>query len=201
MKNTLSKFGVQINEKNIGPVKFNHLETRYRVLFEGFGNKDDDGDILTLDMKEFDTPKGDFTSKTIDLVNGQIKYPGEWKWADVNFKVYNTYDNSAYKALYNQIQRQRDIYNQVTGDAPSQYKFTTIFQHTDGHQYVLSQWKLEGCFLMKAQTGSGKNNSYESMVIDCTLSFDNASLYDYSDEPLTYESAEKALMETAFATN
>lgn len=174
--NTLSKFGTKLSGQN-QRVKFTHLETRYRVKFVGFGVAGE-GDNLTLDMKEFDTPKGDFTTKTIELVNGQVKYPGEWKWSDVNFKVYNTYDNMGYKALFNQIQRQRNIYDQVIGDAPSNYKFTTIFEHVDGHQNTLSQWVLEGCFLIKAQTGSGKNNSYDAMVIDCSLSFDNATLYD-----------------------
>ena len=174
--NTLSKFGVYLNGENRRE-KFYHLQTRYRVRFIGMGVTND-GEDLTMSMYSFDVPKGEFAPQKVDLVNGEIKYPGKWTWSDVNFKVFNTYDNSNYRALYNQIQRQRNIYEQTTGDAPNNYKFTTIFEHTDGHQDTLSYWLMEGCFLTKAQTGSGENGKHEHMTIDCTMSFDNATLYD-----------------------
>jgi len=173
---TLSKFGVKLNG-DIQRAKFYHLKTRYRARFIGMGVTTD-GDNLTMTMQKFDTPKGNFETKTVDLVNGQLKYPGKWTWTDLNFTVFNTYDNTNYKALYNQIQRQRNIYEQTTGDAPNNYKFTTIFEHTDGHQETLSYWVMEGCFLQKAQTGDGENGTHDYMTIDCTISFDNATLYD-----------------------
>lgn len=174
--NTLSKFGVFLNGENRRE-KFYHLKTRYRVRFIGLGLTND-GEDLTMSMAEFDTPKGAFEKKEVELVNGQIKYPGKWTWSELSFKVFNTYDNSNYKALYNQIQRQRNIYEQTTGDAPNNYKFTTVFEHTDGHQDTLSYWLMEGCFLTKAQTQGGANGDHAHMTIDCTIEFDNATLYD-----------------------
>ena len=173
---TLSKFGV-ILDGETQRAKFYHLKTRYRVRFIGMG-VNTEGDNLTMTMAEFDTPKGAFESQKVDLVNGEIKYPGKWTWEDINFKVFNTYDNSNYRALYDQIQRQRNIYEQTTGDAPNNYKFTSVFEHTDGHQVTLSYWVMEGCFLQKAQTEGGSNGDHSHMTIDCTMSFDNATLYD-----------------------
>lgn len=174
--NTLNKFGVSV-DGNISATKFQHLKTRYRARFIGL-SLTEDGEDLTVNMQKFDTPKGNFATQKVDLVNGEIKYPGKWTWSDLNFTVFNTYDNSTYKALFNQIQRQRDIYEQTTGDAPSNYKFTSIFEHVDGHQNTLSYWYIEGCFLMKAETQGGENGSHDFMTIDCTMSFDNATLYD-----------------------
>lgn len=174
--NTLSKFGVFLNGENRRE-KFYHLQTRYRVRFIGMGVTGD-GEDLTMSMKEFETPKGKFESQKVDLVNGEIKYPGKWTWEPVSFKVFNTYDNSNYRALYNQIQRQRNIYEQTTGDAPNNYKFTTVFEHTDGHQDTLGYWLMEGCWLVQAQTQGGINGTHEAMTIDCQIDFDNATLYD-----------------------
>ena len=173
---TLSKFGV-ILDGETQRQKFYHLKTRYRVRFIGMG-VNTEGDNLTMTMSEFDTPKGEFEDKTVELVNGQIKYPGAWTWQNVSFKVFNTYDNTNYKALYNQIQRQRNIYEQTTGDAPNTYKFTTVFEHTDGHQDTLGYWVMEGCYLKKAQPEGATNGDHTQMMIDCEISFDNATLYD-----------------------
>lgn len=175
-QNTLNKFGVSLNGE-ISATKFHHLKTRYRAKFIGLGVTSN-GDDLTVNMQKFGTPKGNFESKSISLVNGDIKYPGKWTWEDLDFTVFNTYDNSVYKALYNQIQRQRDIYEQTTGDAPNNYKFTAVFEHTDGHQNTLSYWLMEGCFLQSAQTQEGENGTHDAMTIDCKMSFDNATLYD-----------------------
>ena len=173
---TLSKFGV-ILDGETQRQKFYHLKTRYRVRFIGLG-VNTEGDNLTMTMSEFDTPKGAFEPQTVELVNGQIKYPGKWTWDNLSFKVFNTYDNTNYKALYNQIQRQRNIYEQTTGDAPNTYKFTTVFEHTDGHQDTLGYWVMEGCFLTKAQPEGASNGNHEQMYIDCEIAFDNATLYD-----------------------
>lgn len=174
--NTLNKFGVYVDGENRRE-RFYHLPTRYRVRFIGMGVLTD-GNDLTMSMSKFDSPKGNFESKSVSLVNGDIKYPGKWTWGDINFSVFNTYDNSNYRALYNQIQRQKSIYDQTTGDAPNNYKFTSVVEHTDGHQKTLSYWVMEGCWLQKAQTGDFNNGSYDAMTIDCTMSFDNATLYD-----------------------
>ena len=173
---TLSKFGV-ILDGETQRQKFYHLKTRYRVRFIGLG-VNTEGDNLTMTMSEFDTPKGEFEPQIVELVNGQIKYPGKWTWNNVGFKVFNTYDNTNYKALYNQIQRQRNIYEQTTGDAPNTYKFTTIFEHTDGHQDTLGYWVMEGCFLTKAQPEGATNGDHAHMMIECEIAFDNATLYD-----------------------
>lgn len=174
--NTLSKFGTFLDNENRRE-KFYHLPTRYRVRFIGMGVTGDNVN-LTMSMQKFDTPKGSFASENVSLVNGDLKYPGKWTWEPLNFTVFNTYDNANYRALYNQIQRQRDIFEQTTGDAPNTYKFTTVFEHTDGHQDTLGYWLMEGCFLTKAQTGSGENGTHTAMTIDCSMDFDNATLYD-----------------------
>lgn len=173
---TLSKFGVILDGNN-RLEKFYHLQTRFRVRFIGMGVNNEHTN-LTMSMKSFDPPKGEFTDETVDLVNGPLHYPGKWTWSESNFVVYNTYDNTNYKALYNQIQRQRNIYDQTTGDAPNTYKFTTVVEHTDGHQETLSYWVMEGCYLRKAQPNNFENGTHTAMTIDCTIVFDNATLYD-----------------------
>ena len=112
--NTLSKFGVKLEDRN-QRTKFNKLKTRYRVLFEGFAAPLG-GENVTMDMKSFSTPKGKFEDKTIETVNGPIYYPGAWTWDASSFTVYDSYDNMNYKELYRQIQLQRDLSEQVTGN-------------------------------------------------------------------------------------
>lgn len=185
--NTLSKFGVSIDNE-IKREKFYHLQTRYRVRFIGMGC-DGDNINMSTSMFSFDTPKGSFADQKIDLVNGELKYPGKWTWQDIKFTMFNTYDNTVYRACYNQIQRQRDIFEQVTGDAPSTYKFTTVFEHTDGHQDTLGYWLIEGCFLKEATTEGGENGKHDAMKITCNMSFDNATLYDADGNQIPYNTA------------
>lgn len=185
MINTVSKFGTILPGENTR-VKFPHLKTRYRVRFIGFGEAGSkDGVELSLDMEKCDTPKGSFTSQDIKQVNGTVHYAGEWKWDDVSFSIFNTYDNAAYAACYSQIQKQRDLAEQTTGTVSQNYKFTTFFEHTDGHQNAMATWVMEGCILLKAQTSGGENQSHEAMIIDCTMCYDNATLYDYNGKLLT----------------
>ena len=174
---TLSKFGVILDGDN-RKEKFYHLQTRFRVRFIGMGVNNEHTN-LTMSMKSFTPPKGEFEKQTVELVNGSLYYPGKWTWAESQFTVYNTYDNTNYKALWNQIQRQRNIYDQTTGDAPNTYKFTTVVEHTDGHQDTLSYWVMEGCFLTKAQAAENwENGNHAPITIDCGLVYDNATLYD-----------------------
>jgi hypothetical protein len=92
--------------------------------------------------------------------------------------------------LWNQLQRQRNIYEQTTGDAPNTYKFTTVVEHTDGHQETLSYWVMEGCFLSKAQPSENfENGQYAPITIECGLVFDNATLYDRDGNLIPTEDA------------
>lgn len=176
IKNTLSKFGTKLEGVN-QRVKFNHLKTRFRARFVGLDNTLD-GENLTMEMFNFDAPKGSFGEEKIETVNGTIKYPGLWSWDNINFTVFNSYDNLIYKAILNQVQRQRDVYEQTTGDAPNKYKFTAIFEQTDGHQNTLCYWVLEGCWIQNFTPDGGENGDHTSSRIAITLSYDNATLYN-----------------------
>lgn len=214
-ENTLSKFGTRINGKD-ERVKFTHLQTRYRVLFRGFGQscyahnnnidnvynadignpyfdmspKGIDSKDISMDMTEFPIPQGNFKREAIENVNGPIYYPGKWEWQELTFKVYNSYDNMNYRILMSQIQHQRDLYTQNTGTVPENYKFLTIFEHTDGHQNAVAFWVMEGCFLEEAHPEQGgKNGDHSATIISCKMSFDNATLYDYDGNRITDHSA------------
>lgn len=202
---TLSKFGTRLEGKN-ERVKFTHLATRYRVRFFGLschyynGNKMSSEDI-TMDMKEFDPPKGSFENQVIENVNGPINYPGKWTWEQLNFKVYNSYDNVNYWELYTQIQAQRDLAEQNTGTVPENYKFVTSFEHVDGHQNAMAYWVLEGCYLNSAQPSAGGNNgNHEATTIDCQMTFDNASLYDYDGTLITGNGCTTSYLSKILAT-
>jgi len=195
--NTLSKFGQKLEDRN-QRTKFNHLKTRYRVLFEGFAAPIG-GENVSMDMRTFTTPKGAFTKETIEGVNGPIYYPGKWEWSDVDFSVYNTYDNMNYKELYRQIQLQRDLSQQVTGTVSQNYKFVTKFEHLDGHFNAMATWVMEGCFLLQAQPEDGDNGNHESQLINCTMSIDNASLYDYDGTLITGDGAVSTMMSKVMA--
>ena len=201
---TLSKFGTRLEGRN-ERVKFTHLQTRYRVRFFGMschqfnGNKTGSEDI-TMDMTEFDPPKGKFSDEKIENVNGTIYYPGKWEWESINFKVYNSYDNVNYWQLYTQIQAQRDLSEQNTGTVPENYKFVASFEHTDGHQNAMSYWILEGCFLLQAQPQGGKNGEHAATTIDCSMRFDNASLYDYDGSLITGNGCRTSYLSRILAT-
>lgn len=186
--NTLSKFGTLQNGKT-ARAKFFHLKGRYRVSFIGFGI-DGQGSTLTAEMVEFAQPSGSFNKQSVNYVNGEIHYAGKWSWQDISFKLFNTYDNSVYRALLNQLQRQRDFTEQTTGDAPSNYKFQCIFENTDGHQSTLSYWIIEGCWLQDLQIDGSSNNSDEASQITCKMVFDNATLYDKDGVAVPTSSAE-----------
>ena len=173
---TLSKFGT-LNNGDIARAKFQHLIGRYRVSFIGFG-VNGQSSVLTSEMSKFATPKGSHEEKSVEYVNGTIYYPGKWTWNTIEFTVFNSYDNKCYQALQNQLQRQRDTTEVTYGDAPSNYKFKTIFEHTDGHQKTLSYWVIEGCWLMKADPSDAENGNFDVSTINCSMRYDNASLFD-----------------------
>ena len=195
--NSLSKFGTKLEDKN-QRVKFNKLKTRYRVVFEGFAAPIG-GENITMDMRTFQTPKGAFEEQSIETVNGPIYYPGKWTWQPVTFTVYDSYDNMNYKELYRQIQRQRDLSEQVTGTVSQNYKYVTKFEYTDGHHNTIATWVMEGCFLMRAQTQDGDNGNHESMLIDCEQRFDNANLYDADGTLITGDGAVSTLLSKVMA--
>lgn len=202
---TLSKFGTKLEGYN-QRVKFTHLPTRYRVRFFGMschpynGNKMGSANI-TMDMTEFNPPKGKFGDQKIENVNGVIYYPGKWEWETINFKVYNSYDNVNYWELLTQIQAQRDLSEQNTGTVPDNYKFVTSFEHTDGHQNAMAYWILEGCFLLSAQpSAGGKNGEHGVTTIDCSMRFDNASLYDYDGTLITGNGCRTSYLKEILAT-
>lgn len=60
--NTLSKFGTKVADRN-QRVKYPKIPTRFRVLFEGFAAPIG-GEDITMDMKTFTAPKGQFEEKT-----------------------------------------------------------------------------------------------------------------------------------------
>lgn len=173
---TLNKFGTLYNGQ-IQQAKHVHLHTRYRVHFIGYGVSGE-STWLTANMQKFTPPQGAFESVKVPYVNGEVKYAGKWTWSDITFNVLNSYDNSVERALQNQLQRQKDTQEQTTGDAPSGYKFTTVFERTDGHQITLARWVLEGCFLIDAKEDEASNEDYQFSQIACTMSYDNAVLYD-----------------------
>lgn len=196
-KNTLSKFGTKLDDRN-QRTKFAKLKTRYRVIFEGFAAPIG-GEDISMDMRSFSVPKGKFEEKNIETVNGRIYYPGLWTWDPISFKCYDSYDNSNYKALYRQIQLQRDLSEQVTGTVSQNYKFVTKFENTDGHQNPICTWVMEGCFLLQAQPEDGDNGNYDAQLIDCQMRFDNACLYDYDGTLITGDGAISTLMNKVMA--
>lgn len=173
---TMSKFGT-LNNGEIARAKFQHLTGRYRVSFIGFG-VDGQSSVLTSEMSKFTTPKCSFEKKNVQYVNGPIHYLGGKSWENISFTVFNSYDNSTYRALQNQLQRQADTTEVTFADAPSNYKFKTIFEHTDGHQKTLSYWVIEGCSLLKANPSDAENGGYDVSTIDCEMAYDNANLFD-----------------------
>lgn len=195
--NSLSKFGTKLEDKN-QRVKFNKLKTRYRVVFEGFAAPIG-GENVTMDMKSFQTPKGSFEEQAIETVNGTIYYPGKWTWNPVSFQVYDSYDNMNYKELYRQIQRQRDLSEQVTGTVSQNYKYVTKFEYTDGHHNTIATWVMEGCFLTQAHPQDGENGAHDSMLIDCAQRFDNANLYDADGTLITGDGAVSTLLTKVMA--
>lgn len=195
--NTLSKFGTKVPDRN-KRTKFNHLRTRYRVLFEGFAAPIG-GDNISMDMKSFNTPKGKFAEQKIDTITGEIWYPGLWTWDPVSFVVYNSYDNANYKELMRQLMLQKDISTQVSGTVPQNYKFVTKFEHTDGDSNPVATWVMEGCWLVQAQPDDAENGNHDSMIVNCSMRFDNAALYDADGTLITGGGAVSTLLDKIMA--
>lgn len=195
---TLSKFGVKLDGRN-QRVNYQHQTNRFRARFLGFGGNQG-ADEITMDMKSFNTPKGSFEQKTIDTVNGEIKYLGKWTWQNVGFVVYDSIDNRDLKQLYNQIQIQRNLSQQVTGTVPQNWKFTSIFEYLDGHQNTIGSWVMEGCQLLKAEPGDGDYSNWELMTINCEMTIDNANLYDADNSLITDSGAISTLVSKVLAT-
>lgn len=195
--NTLSKFGTKVADRN-QRVKYPKIPTRFRVLFEGFAAPIG-GEDITMDMKTFTAPKGQFEEKQIDCVNGPIYYAGGWTWEPSDFTVYDSYDNANYKSLYRQIQLQRDLSEQVTATVSQNYKYVSKYECTDGHQNTICTWVMEGCFLTKAQVADGEAGNYDAQVISCSQRFDNAVLYDFDGTLITGDGAISTMMSKVMA--
>lgn len=186
--NTVSKFGT-INNGEILRTKYVHTKDKYRVTFIGFG-VNGESKYLTAEMTKFDPPTATFDSHKLDYVNGQVKFAGRVTWDNITFTLFDTYDNSVFQALQNQLQRQKDMFEQTTADAPSTYKFRCVFERTSGHQATVRSWLLEGCFLISVKEDSTDNGSGDFSSINVTMSFDNATSYDRDGNMIPTTSSE-----------
>ena len=196
--NSTSKFGVKLDGRNTR-VKFPHLKNRFRMEFVGFAAPIG-GENLTMDAKTCDFPKPSQEKKTINTYNGAINYAGLQTWGDVNFSVYNSIDNMIYRELLRQWQLQKNMSEQVTATVPVNYKFITNVWHLGGHHETLARWQIEGCFLQSISIDGGDYSSADPIMIQGTMSIDNALFFDENDVLVTDDGAISTMLTKILAT-
>lgn len=172
---TLSKFGVPINGVRTGQLmpKIRH---RFRVRVVNFGPVAG-GLELTQQVMTVDRPNVNFPEQTIHSYNSMMHFAGKPEWQQMTLKARDDITNTLSTLVGYQVQKQMNFFEQTSAAAGSNYKFTLYIDILDGgNQTVFETWTVEGCFLSSVNYNSLDYASSDSVEIDMTIRFDNATL-------------------------
>ena len=181
---TLADFGIPGVGNGILHPKMKH---KYRVLFAGLGrlvpgtnSKDISAQVTTTTL-----PNISFQEVTLHRYNSIAYVAGKHEWQQINMTVEDDITGLASAAIKAQLETQQRI---VGMDLPGQwlntaatgsdYKFAVTIDQLDGNETVVSQWKLEGAFIITAEFGDRDYSSSDAATIQITLRYDHARHID-----------------------
>lgn len=136
---------------------------------------------ITRQAVNFQRPSLEFETVTMHRYNSTAYVAGKYTWSPVTLTIEDDVTGLASAALTGQLETQQRL---IGADLPGQYmnaaatgsdyKFGTIIEMLDGNAGVLETWKLEGCWLTRAEFGSLDYSSSEAIQIVTEIRFDHA---------------------------
>ena len=148
---------------------------KFRVIVTNFGIPA--GSIaLTQQVTTVGRPNINFTAQTVHSYNSIAYYAGKPEWQAITITMRDDVTNSISSLVGAQMQKQMNFFVETSPLAASNYKFQMLIDTMDGSDDgVLEEWVLEGCFLDTVNYESFDYSSSESMTIELTIKYDNAT--------------------------
>jgi hypothetical protein len=155
------------------------LKYRFRVYFQNFGASGATTE-LSKQVVSIARPNLTFEEIALPIYNSTLKLAGRHTWADIACSVRDDASGSVMTLVGEQFQKQLDFLEQASAAAGIDYKFMTVIQILDGGNgtdtpTVLENWELYGCYLKGADYGELNYGTNESVTINMTIAYDNAS--------------------------
>jgi hypothetical protein len=172
----LSKFGVPLDGNKLGMLQ-PKLAYRFRVIFEGFGTNNNLRE-LTANVVSCTQPAVQHEEITVHSYNSLAYLAGKHAWQPIELVVRDDITNAVASAVYAQVQRQLNHFEQIGPVAGTNYKFSMQVHTLDGtNAEELTSWQLDGCFLTNVQASEFNYASgAEFQKITLSIRYDNASL-------------------------
>lgn len=173
---TLSKFGVPIEQQNLG-ILHPKQKYRFRVVWSNFG----EGDVnfskqMTANVVTCTRPKITYNEVQLDSYNSVAWIFGKHTFDPIEITIRDDIVNNVVAAIGGQVQKQMNHFEQTSAVAGINYKFTMEVHSLDGTTNdELESWFLEGCWLQAVAYGDGDYASGDPNLITLTIRFDNAT--------------------------
>lgn len=173
---TLQMFGVPLGGgEGRGGILQPKTKHKFRVIVTNFGIPT--GSIaLTQQVQSVGRPNLDMSPVEVHSYMSTAYFAGKGVWQPISLTVRDDVTNSVSRLVGAQLQKQMNFFDQTTPIAGSFYKFQTLIQTMDGgDDNVLEEWLLEGCFLASSNYESFDYSSADSMTIEMSIRYDNAT--------------------------
>jgi hypothetical protein len=154
------------------------LQYRFRVTFINFGVSTPTTE-LTKQVVDITRPNVSFEEIVLDSYNSKVYLAGKHSWQTLTVNLREDVNNNVQLLVGEQLQKQFDFYEQSTGAAGIDYKFTTKIEILDGgngiHEPIpLETFDVVGCYITNAQYNSLNYATSEVVTTTLEIRYDNA---------------------------
>ena len=190
----LSKFGVPLDGVKQGMLQ-PRMAYRFRVIFNNFGTNNNLRE-LTANVQSVVRPAITHEEAAVHSYNSIAYVMGKHAWQPIDLVVRDDITGAIASAVYSQVQRQMNHYEQIGPVAGTNYKFGMQIHTLDGtNAEELESWELTGCFLTNVDYSEADYSVNDFVSIQMTIRYDNATHYQ-GDNNLNGRIAEGQLFDS-----
>ncbi len=173
---TLQNFGIPTGPgQGRGGILQPKVKFKFRVIVTNFGIP---AGSIALTQQVTAVGRPHFTSEAVPVhaYNSVAYFGGKPTWEPVTLTVRDDITNSVSSLVGAQLTKQQNFFTQVSPASAGNYKFQMLIDTMDGSDdTVLEEWFLEGCFLTDTNYEGFDYSSSESMTIEMSIRYDNAT--------------------------
>ncbi len=171
----ISKFGIPLDGEKLGILQ-PKLTTRYRVIFDNFGDGDAQLREMTQNVQSVDRPTLSHDIVEVHSYVSRAYIAGKHEWDTINVVLRDDITNAVVSAVGAQLQKQTNHFEQTSAISGSNYKFNMeIHSLGGGNDEQLEAWELIGCFLSNVEYPEGDYTSTDGFhTVSMTVRYDNA---------------------------
>jgi hypothetical protein len=178
---TLQNFGVPTGiGQGRGGILQPKTKSKFRVIVTNFGIPNS-SIALTQQVESVNRPTITQEPVEVNSYMSRAYFGGKPSFSTISLSVRDDVTNSVSALVGAQIQKQMNHFLQTTPLAGANYKFQMLIDTLDGggtsqaDAAVLEEWALEGCFISEVNYEQFDYKSSESMMIELTIRYDNAT--------------------------